>query len=224
MKTLLGIATAMIKAILISAALGAMSSSVFAADAVVVEQQPVSNWAGAYAGVLGAGTLVHHKMDTGTEVTRNFWSPSLAAFGGYNWQSSQFVYGVDGELGYRFKNNTDTGISGPGTMETKLGLYGALRGRVGIDMGNVLPYVAAGITATQLQTFWPGGPAERDATLFGGTVGVGADVKLTEKVFLRGEYAFSYYGSKNFQYCGGICTMDHSVQTHDLKLGVGFKF
>ncbi|WP_395449897.1 outer membrane protein [Aminobacter sp. UC22_36] len=216
--------------LLASTLLFAAAGSALAADVAVNEPAPEAmvapafNWAGGYAGVLGAGTLVHHKMDTGTEVTRNFWSPSLAVFGGYNWQSSNFVYGIDGELGYRFKNNTDTGVPGPGTMETKLGLYGALRGRVGVDMGDILPYLAVGVTATQLQTLFPGSGAERDASLFGGVVGVGADVKLTEKLFLRGEYAFSYYGSKTLEYCGGGCEMEHKVQTHDFKLGVAYKF
>jgi outer membrane immunogenic protein len=206
----------------------ALTSNAFAADVVTTTEPtpaPVTyDWSGPYIGVSGGGALAHHTMVTGPSATENFGLPTLAVFGGYNWQSSNIVYGIDGSVGYRFGKHTQTGVSGPGTMETKLGLDGALRGRIGMDMGAFLPYVAAGITATQLRTFWPFGPAERDTTLVGGTVGVGADVKLSEKMFLRAEYDFSAYGTKTLNYCGGGCVMDHKLQTHDFIVGVGYKF
>ncbi|TIN15157.1 MAG: porin family protein, partial [Mesorhizobium sp.] len=67
--------------------------------------------------------------------------------------------------------------------------------------------------------------AQRDATLVGGIVGAGVDVALTDNVFLRGEYDFSFFGKKSLQYCGGIiCVLEHEVQTHDFRIGVAMKF
>ena len=131
------------------------------------------------------------------------------------------MYGVEGELGYRFKKSTFTGISGPGSLDMSTGLYGSLKGRVGMDMGRYMPFVTAGVTSAQLKTNAIG--VEADATLLGGVVGGGIDVALTHNVFLRGEYDFSFFSKKTTQYCP-FCLLDNTVQTHDFKIGVGMKF
>ena len=42
--------------------------------------------------------------------------------------------------------------------------------------------------------------------------------------FLRGEYDFSFFGKKTLDYCGPGCQLDHTVQTHDFRIGVALKF
>ena len=204
----------------------ALCAPALAADPAVSVETPEWAWQGPYAGVFGAGTLEHYKIhqpdDAG--VTHNVGSPTVGGFAGYNFQSGKIVYGVEGELGYRFKKSTFNDISGPGTLEVSTGLFGSLKGRVGMDMGAYMPFVTAGVTAAQLKTFWPGGPAQRDATLVGGIVGAGVDVALTHNVFLRGEYDFSFFGKKDLLYCLGPCVLEHTVKTHDFRIGVAMKF
>ncbi|WP_264296774.1 outer membrane protein [Mesorhizobium sp. B1-1-8] len=190
---------------------------------------PEWTWQGPYAGAFGAGTLEHFKIHAPgapafTDTKKNVGSATLGGFAGYNFQSGKIVYGVEGELGYRFKKSSFTGVTGPGTLNVSTGLFGSLKGRVGMDMGNYLPYLTAGVTAAKLKTFWPGGSAERDATVVGGIVGAGVDVALTHNVFLRGEYDFSFFGKKTLSYCPGNCLLEHTVQTHDFRVAVGMKF
>jgi outer membrane immunogenic protein len=199
----------------------------FAADVVAPVVTPEWNWQGSYAGVFGAGTLEHydiHEPNIGAGVTHDVGSAAVGGFAGYNFQSGSLVYGVEGELGYRFKKPRFDDVPGPGTLDSSLGLFGSLKGRLGFDMGRFLPYAAAGVTATQLKTYYPGGNAERDATLFGGIVGAGVDVAVTRKVFLRAEYDFSFFGKKRLEYCGGGCVLEHTPQAHDFRIGVGVKF
>jgi outer membrane immunogenic protein len=220
------------KSILLASALGlALCTPVSAADPTVPVETPEWTWQGPYAGVFGAGTLEHYKIhapgaplgivDT---TTHNVGSPTIGGFAGYNFQSGNIVYGAEGELGYRFKKSTFNDVPGAGTLDVSTGLFGSLKGRVGMDMGPYLPFVTAGVTAVQLKTFYPGGSAEADATLVGGIVGAGVDVALTHNVFLRGEYDFSFFGKKELSYCPGSCLLDHTVQTHDFRIGVGLKF
>jgi len=68
-------------------------------------------------------------------------------------------------------------VPGAGEFEISTGLYGKLKGSLGVDMGTWMPYVSAGVTAAELNTNAVGF-SERDATMFGGVVGVGADVAL----------------------------------------------
>ena len=216
------------KSLLLASIFGlALCAPALAADPTVQVETSEWTWQGAYAGVFGAGTLEHyniHEPNIGAGVTHNVGSPTVGGFAGYNFQSGNIVYGVEGEVGYRFKKSTFDDIPGPGTMEVSTGLFGSFKGRVGLDMGAYMPFVTAGVTAAKLETFYPGGPAERDATLVGGIVGAGVDVALTHNIFLRGEYDFSYFGKKSLEYCGGGCQLDYKVQQHDFRVGVGLKF
>ncbi|MER9657281.1 porin family protein [Mesorhizobium sp. M0152] len=204
----------------------ALCVPVMAADIVSPVETPEWTWQGAYAGVFGAGTLEHYKIHAPGigAATHNVGSAAIGGFAGYNFQSGKVVYGVEGELGYRFKKNTFDDIPGAGVLDASTGLFGSLKGRVGVDMGSYLPFITAGVTAAKLKTFYPGGAAERDATIVGGIVGAGVDVALTHNVFLRGEYDFSFFGKKSLEYCGGGCTLEHTVQTHDFRVGIAMKF
>lgn len=218
------------KTLLLASVFGlALCAPVLAADPTAPVETTEWTWQGAYAGAFGAGTLEHYRIQEpppfdifGTS-RHSVGSASLGGFAGYNFQSGKIVYGVEGELGYRFKKSTFTDVPGAVTLDASTGLFGSLKGRVGMDMGAYLPYVTAGVTAAKLKTFWPGGPAEADATLVGGIVGAGVDVALTHNVFLRGEYDFSYFGKKTLSYCTN-CELDHTVQTHDFRVGVALKF
>ncbi len=188
---------------------------------------PEWTWQGPYAGIFGAGTLEHYKIhepNIGASATHSPGSATIGGFAGYNFQSGKIVYGVEGELGYRFRKNTFNDVPGPGVLDASTGLFGSLKGRVGMDMGAYMPFFTAGVTAAKLKTFYPGGDAERDATLVGGIVGAGLDVALTHNVFLRGEYDFSFFGKKSLEYCGGGCSLEHTLQTHDFRVGVAMKF
>lgn len=203
-----------------------VTAPAIAADTIAAPvDTPEWTWQGPYAGIFGAGTLEHYKIHEPVlgSVAHNEGSATLGGFAGYNFQSGQIVYGAEGELGYRFKKSTFNDVPGPGTMDVSTGLFGSLKGRVGVDMGQYLPFVTAGVTAAQLKTSVPG-LREADATLVGGIVGAGVDVALTHNVFLRGEYDFSYFGKKSLEYCGGPCVLEHTVQTHDFRIGVAMKF
>ncbi|TIN58958.1 MAG: hypothetical protein E5Y29_30795, partial [Mesorhizobium sp.] len=84
--------------------------------------------------------------------THNVGSAAVGGFAGYNFQSGKIVYGVEGELGYRFKKNTFDDIPGPGVLDASTGLFGSVKGRVGMDIGAYMPFVTAGVTAAKLKT------------------------------------------------------------------------
>src|SRR6187431_1555824 len=95
------------KLLLLALSFPLLASTAFAADAIVEEVVVVApaGWAGGYAGVLGAASLQHYDIyepNIGAGVSDSDWSPTLGAFAGYNWQSNNIVYGIEGELGYRF--------------------------------------------------------------------------------------------------------------------------
>jgi len=81
------------------AALPATAADLTVKETVIIAQ---AGWAGAYAGVWGAASLQHfdiYELNIGDSVTEYHWVPTLGAFAGYNWQSNNIVYGIEGELG-----------------------------------------------------------------------------------------------------------------------------
>lgn len=186
-----------------------------------------ANWAGSYFGIYGEGAAVRHMFVEGAglgSLNGSYGSWGGGLFGGHNWQSGATVYGIDMNIGYLGATETFTGVPGPGTMTSHIGVNGAIKARLGRDMGSLMPYLSGGLALAHLDTSWPLGPISRSGTLVGGVVGAGVDINVTDKMFLRGAYDFTYYGNSAYEYCGGPCVMNHQLNTHSFKIGFGAKF
>jgi outer membrane immunogenic protein len=180
-----------------------------AAPAPVFEPTPVASWAGPYAGLhLGYG----FGGDVNGIDTDGFVG---GAFGGYNFQSGQFVYGLEGDINYNGAKGEAAGV------EARSKLDGSIRARAGVAVtDDVLVYGTAGGAAEKLRV--SDGVNRDTQTMLGYTVGAGVDARLTEQVFARGEYRYTDYGSENFNLGGTNTNVDSS--NHRVTLGVGFKF
>lgn len=210
---------------LVAAAALAVAGAIpaFAADAIyeqAPEPAPVevvpsasTGWAGPYAGVQAGYTFGRADLPgVGTHDHDGF---NGGAFAGVQGQNGSIVYGVEGDVGYNGAKGSNAGI------DTKSGVEGSLRARLGYAVNDrVLLYGTGGGAAESLKASTVVGSDRK--TMLGYTVGAGADVKVTEKVFVRGEYRFTDYGKETFN-LGGI---PQDVETHSNKvqLGLGVKF
>jgi outer membrane immunogenic protein len=197
---------------------------VYAADVVYEEPPapaaqpldpaPVASWAGPYAGIYGGyGFGGNTTGTTGGPISTSGWL--FGGFGGYNFQSGAFVYGVEGDFGYNGMNG------GNGTTYSRQGLEGSLRARFGYSPTDpILLYVTAGGAATAQRIYDASGSAT--GTVLGWTAGAGMDAKLTEDIFGRVEYRYSNFGSATLNTGSGAQTV--SPSNHRVTLGVGMKF
>lgn len=198
---------------------GAMPA--YAADVVMdvppapapIAELPVASWAGPYAGLnLGYGFSGKTEEPGNTIDTDGFIG---GAFGGYNWQTDNFVFGGEAELGYNGVKGSNAGT------ETKSGLEGSLRARLGYAVTpEILLYGTAGGAGKSVKVS-EGGVSDRNS-MFGWTAGVGTDIKLTDNVFGRVEYRYTDYGSSDFTTGGGTRSVDSS--DNRVTFGVGMKF
>ena len=205
--------------------IAAMAVPAFAADMVyqepaapqpVFESAPVSTWAGPYAGVqLGYG-FSGKVSDGAGDIDTSGWTGG--AFGGFNMQTGQFVYGIEGDVNYSGIDGNDGGFTARSRVD------GSVRGRAGVALNDdVLLYGTAGVAAESLRVTHDATGARDTNTLIGWTAGAGADVKLTDQVFARAEYRYTDYGSKDFDLPGvGTASIDSS--NHRVNVGVGIKF
>ncbi|KPF46566.1 hypothetical protein IP76_04970 [Rhizobium sp. AAP43] len=197
-----------------SVAAVAISTSVFAADAiyeapaeppVAVESAPAFTWAGGYAGIhTGYGWGNGDVDGVGSE---SFDGARFGGFAGYNWQlSSGFLVGLEGDLNYDWNEENLAG------SDVSTGLSGSARGRVGYAMDRALLFAAGGYTGTQIE-----GNGDDD-TLHGWTVGGGVDYALTDRMFTRVEYRYNDFGT------GDLGGNEIDFDQHVVNVGLGVKF
>ena len=185
------------------------------APSPIFEPTPVSSWAGPYAGLqLGYG-FSGSVNGLGNDIGTDGWTGG--AFGGFNLQNGSFVYGLEADINYNDINGSNAGVDARSRFD------GSLRARAGIAVNeDLLVYGTAGIAAEKLRLTEIATGTRDTNTMVGYTVGAGADVKLTEQVFARGEYRFTDYGSETFDI--GAASGDYDSSNHRVTVGLGLKF
>lgn len=179
-----------------------------------------SIWAGPYAGVdVGLS-------GTGTEtksggVKKNF-SRTDAAFGlfaGYNWQISRVVVGVEGSATY-IGGEAKTDHGSLGVIKSGSTWTASFKGRVGLPIGRFMPYLSAGVAATD-NTFKANGRADTSVGI-GPVLGGGLEVAVTDNWRVRADYSLTGIIDKKSTFGGA--SIKRTSANHRLMLGVGYAF
>lgn len=212
--TLGAAAAALLAATSISLAADAVFEAPPAPPAAPIVSAPINTWEGGYAGIsLGYGFSGDTDVG-GPEVETDGFVGN--AFGGWNWQSGSFVYGIEGDIGYNGMEGDNAGV------DVEHGIDGSLRARLGVAATeNVLVYATAGGAGSRVEVD-AGVDGSDDATLWGWTAGVGTDVKFTEQAFGRLEYRYTDLGDETFDLGGA--GVDVGSTSHKVLVGVGMKF
>ncbi|MGG7519080.1 outer membrane protein [Allorhizobium undicola] len=209
------------KLLLATAAMLAISGQAMAADAVsetpappaAVETPAAFSWAGGYAGVHGGYGWLDMKLSSGgASASDDFDGGRLGGFAGWNFDvGHNVIVGIEGDLNYDWNENDYSGI--------KLGtdVSGSARARVGYALDRALVYAAGGWTATRGHLDNTGS-VDGHTTFNGWTVGAGVDYALTNRIFVRGEYRYNDFASKD------LSGIDIDMKQHVVNVGVGVKF
>jgi outer membrane immunogenic protein len=214
-----------------------------AADAVVDEVVVVDsayNWSGVYLGAtIGFGwantnvtELDNYSFsDFVGDTEFDFDSDGIlgGAFIGYNWQSGNFVYGVEADISATGIDNAVENTMNPGSGEsfsTNIDWFGTVRGRLGYAADRWMPYVTGGVAFADITSSYNDPEDDNFAvasgTVWGWTIGAGAEYALTDNWTLRGEYLFVDLEDKqgsfdDFRY-------DFDNQIHVVRAGAAYKF
>ncbi|EJF87773.1 outer membrane protein [Bartonella rattimassiliensis] len=111
---------------------------------------------------------------------------------------------------------------------------GATRARIGFASHRLMPYIAGGIAYTQMQyimsllaksqedstVFASGDVLDETKTIFGYTIGGGFDLAMTDNIIMRTEYRYSDFFKQKF----ANDKLNIAYQTHDVRLGIAYKF
>jgi outer membrane immunogenic protein len=152
---------------------------------------------------------------------------SIGLFGGIDYAFGDWFAGID--INGRALTHEGDGPGLPGSnVGAKLHWAADARARFGRSFGDFSPYFAAGFSLAQVETRTQNiaNPAIRSVDLgmhYGATAAIGADYALSDRLFLRGEYAFTYYTPASSTLgLGGVG--EHRLDNHhEFRVGLGYR-
>lgn len=184
------------------------------------------DWNGFYAGV-NAGyswgeSAVSVDGDPIDGVDLNLGGFNGGAQAGFNMNMGGFVIGAETDI--QASAVSATYSNGFDEYTSKVNYFGTFRGRVGVPLEGVMPYVTAGVAYGGVtNTLDPeNGPTTTDSQFHTGyTLGGGVEVAVSDAMTVKGEYLFTSLGTQTYELDPAI---DNDISFHAVRIGVNFGF
>ena len=182
---------------------------------------PGYSWTGFYVGINGGGAW--GRSDWSGFASDNDASGGLVGVtAGYNWQSGQWVFGLEGDIDWSNIKGDFTNAACPTGCETKNTWLGTARGRLGYAFDRVMPYVTGGaafgdVRATQA------GIGSTTETNVGWTVGAGIEAAVIANWTAKLEYLYVDLGDVSCAACLPAAS-NVDFRAHVLRAGLNFRF
>ncbi|MCW4114176.1 porin family protein [Aurantimonas sp. MSK8Z-1] len=203
-----------------------LATSAHAADLVqeeppvaIAPAAPVYIWSGPYAGAFVGYNSSNFDQSGGPDFDGEGWVGGV--YGGYNFQSGNFVYGLEGDIGY---SGLDAGgyqsATGGAVIADDGNAFGSLRGRVGVAYDPFLVFATGGVAVANKELSFGG--ASDSNTHVGYTVGAGVEAQVTDNITSRLEYRYSDYNSQDYDLGGTVVSSGFNEQS--IRAGIALKF
>jgi len=176
----------------------------------------VYDWTGVYVGVFGGGGIGNHNVNNSTgsavpfaDFTANYTSVGGLAGGevGYNWQSGNFITGVEADLAWASIKGTDFNQFNAGAFPgvtavdaDNLRWIGTIRARGGFTVDRWLFFFTGGYAFGSVQhtNTPPGGVVDQFNVMANGlTAGGGISYAITDNVIGKVEYRYTNFNGYN---------------------------
>jgi len=211
----------------------ALSGSAYAADlwsnpsantAPVFSGVSATQWTGFYAGVSGGygwGTTTIAPAFGATNNNNSGWT--LGGHAGYNMDMGGFVLGGEADLQWANIGHSETIPQGNFTARTDM--FGTLRARAGIPIGQVMPFATLGVAYGRGSATIDNGGASttQAANHVGWTAGVGIEAQATANLSIKAEYLYVDLGSQAYNNIG-LGNRDIAQRFSTVRAGVSYKF
>jgi outer membrane immunogenic protein len=201
---------------------------------------PVYNWGGIYFGLNGGYGFGNSEWSPASGTGTGNFNVSGGLVGGTlgaNFQSGEFVFGVEGDLDWTdIKGNVSSTTICPSggttscTFQTENDWLATLRGRFGYAFDRVLVYGTAGGAFGNIkpQLSVPPIVGSSNSTEFGWTAGAGLEFALALNWTARIEYLFVDLSKGSFScglaQCTSVTTVPVSFDASLVRIGLDYKF
>ena len=136
---------------------------------------------------------------------------------------SGLVVGVEADLSLADITDTVPGLMPGETVTSTTDWTGSLRGRLGFDAGDFMPYVTGGVVFAHAIASASDVVAEDDAVLTGAIVGAGVEFAVTDTITVKGEYLYSSFGEHTW-YADEPYANTSAQSSHAVRGGINFHF
>lgn len=212
-----------ITTILLATVAGAgLMSSAYAADLIIEEPVveeigvvDVGTWDGPYIGIFAGYAWGNYEEDNGFEADLEGWLIG-AAVGANFTVTDGIVAGVVADLAW-----SDIGFDN-GVYSFNADWIGSLRGRLGFDGGQFMPYLTAGLAVAGATAESSISGLSDSNTHIGWTAGAGVEFAATENLSVDLLYRYSDYGAQTYNV--GFGDYDASFTTHQVSVGLNWSF
>jgi outer membrane immunogenic protein len=206
-----------------------------------VAPPPAWSWTGFYVGGT-LGGVVGHSSATNDPASPVQWltssinTNSAGVIGGleagYNYQISQIVLGIEGDVSWSSLKESGTAVSLGATTDTftsRLNSLGTIRGRVGWAFDRTLIYGTGGVAFANLkdQLTDPGFPftASTGSSETGWTAGGGIEYAFTDHWTAKAEYLHVGFSQRSvMETTGGGYIFDFKDKLDIGRVGINYKF
>ena len=223
----------------------AATSGAFAADPPmapppVVVAPEMFDWSGLYIGAhVGGGwggvTQEFALIPPGNvfaaapDIRVSGWRAGVQA--GANMQTGRFVLGIEGRVDWVAIAGNDGALPVTATFDANWSASALARIGVAVGQeGRVLPYLIGGVTGTNYDYMLSaaGVSSGANATALGGSIGVGIEFAVSDRVSIFGEYLHTCYGTNTVTIAAapGILSQNVNVRPSigTAQVGVNFHF
>lgn len=193
---------------------------------------PPFTWSGFYLGVNGGYAWGHSDWNNAAmgTVSMNVKGGMVGGTLGYNLQTGNFVFGLEGDVDATWIDGSSGGgaagtpCSGP-NCETKNSWLGTARGRIGYAWDRFLPYITGGAAFGNIKATAANGGSV-DKTQLGWTLGAGVEWAFSGPWSAKLEYLYADLGNITCDAatCGGGADTTVSYKTNMVRLGVNYRF
>jgi outer membrane immunogenic protein len=209
------------RALLASVSALALTTGANAADIAVkappLKQVETWSWTGGYIGLNGGVAWNRADFDDIGDLASNnnffphdthFWSTNAAGATiggqvGYNWQFSNFVYGLEADLNWVNGLTSATikvGNFNPVSASTQLDWFATARARAGLAFSSTLVYATGGLAAAQFKDVWTPTTAlttefSDQVTRTGWVAGGGVEQMIMRNLTIKAEALYANFGS-----------------------------
>ncbi len=210
-----------------ASALAIVTGTAQAADlqipAAPVVPTPTSSWDGPYIGVFAgytAGTITATDPFLSPETNSVYYNGwQLGVQGGYNFHiTGDIVGGFGADIAWSNASGSDSN-----SYATSLDWTGSVTGKLGVDVGNLVPYLVGGVAITNASLTDGAVPPVTDSqTHVGYTAGAGLEYAISDNISADVEYRYTDYGTSSNTYA--LANQTYNVNLHDNAIRIGLNF
>jgi outer membrane immunogenic protein len=208
-------------------ALGTASAADLPSAEVMPGAAPVVNWTGFYVGIHGGGAWADSQSTFvgGGASPADFAlsGPFIGAQIGYNWQSSNMVWGIEADTSWSGINGERV-TSGPGGTTTQhVNWLSTARLRLGwLNSTNMMPYITGGLAFAQGSRTNSIVAETVSASHTGWTIGGGIEWALASSWTAKAEYKYIDLGAGTYNFSSNPSNVDINLHTFEIGLNKHF--